>query len=509
MRSPANLILFFRRPLSHAPQLAAVAWLAGCATVVPELTPGGPAAPVAAQWHAPLPHGGQLADLGLWWGQFDDPLVPRLIAAGQKASPTLAEALARIADARAARVSSGAALLPNLSANASASRARSEIAAPIGKASSAGLQAAWELDLFGAYRAGAGAAQAALESSQAGWHVARVSLAAEIATSYVSLRVCEAQLVQTELDARSRTRTSELTDLAADAGFRAPATADLVRASAAQANATLIQQRAQCDLSVKALVALTALDETALRGELAAWAARLPQPAELAVAAVPAAVLAQRPDIYAAARDVVAASARADQALAQRWPRVTLAGSIGANRVSGGGISSSGSVWSVGPVAVTLPLFDGGTLRANAQAARVRYETATTVYAARLREAVRDVETALVTLRSTAARGADTDAAAAGFERSYRATEASYQAGTASLFELEDARRSMLAAQVAVIDLRRERVAAWIALYRELGGGWSEAGAQASTATTAESPESSIANIGSHTAQARQEQGNQ
>ena len=115
------------------------------------------------------------------------------------------------------------------------------------------------------------------------------------------------------------------------------------------------------------------------------------------------------------------------------------------------------------------------------------------------------METALVTLGSTAARGADTDAAAAGFERSYQATQASYQAGTASLFELEDARRSMLAAQLAVIDLRRERVAAWIALYRELGGGWSEAGAQASAATTAASPESPIANSGRRTAPARQE----
>ncbi|SEN88040.1 efflux transporter, outer membrane factor (OMF) lipoprotein, NodT family [Duganella sp. CF517] len=474
MRSSANFKLCFRRPFWRAPWLGAgAALMAGCATSVPAPAPGGPAAPVAAQWHAPLPHGGRLADLGLWWERFDDPLVPRLIAAGQQASPTLAEALARIADARAASVASGAALLPTLGANASASRGRAEIAAPVGQSASAGLQAGWELDLFGANRAGAAAAQAALESSQAGWHVARVSLAADIATSYVSLRACEAQLAQTELDARSRNRTSALTSLAADAGFRAPAVADLARASAAQAGAALIQQRAQCDLSVKALAALTAWDEAALRGELADGAARLPQPPDLTVDAVPAAVLAQRPDIHAAARDVVAASARADQARAQRWPRVTLAGSIGAARARSDGVGSNGGVWSVGPVAVTLPLFDGGALRANAQAARVRYDAATTVYAARLREAVRGVETALVTLRSAAARGADTDAAAAGFERSYHATQAGYEAGTASLFELEDARRGVVAARVAVIDLRRERVAAWIALYRELGGGWS------------------------------------
>jgi outer membrane protein, multidrug efflux system len=139
----------------------------------------------------------------------------------------------------------------------------------------------------------------------------------------------------------------------------------------------------------------------------------------------------------------------------------------------------------------------------------VRYEAATTVHAARLREAVRDVETALVTLQSTAARGADTEAAAAGFTRSYLATEAGYQAGTASLFELEDARRSMVAAQVAVIGLRRERVTAWITLYREIGGGWSEAGTRALTATAAEPPEPSIANIATRATPAGKNKGNQ
>ncbi|WP_235582350.1 efflux transporter outer membrane subunit [Rhizobacter sp. Root1221] len=462
-----------RRLLASALGLAAAMQLAGCAPMVQSPVAGSAAGPVAAQWHAPLPHGAQLAELHRWWARFDDPLLLRLIDAGQQANPTVAQATARIADARAARVSRDAALLPTLDATASGSRGRSDLGPPIGSTASAGLQANWELDFFGANRAGAHAARARLEASEAMWHDARVSVAAEIATTYVALRACEAQAAQAELDARSRAETSRLTGLAADAGFEAPAAADLARASAAQGSSTLAQRRAECDLSIKALVALTALDEEALRRDAAVATARMPQPAALSVAAVPAQTLAQRPDIYAAARDVVVASAESVQAQAQRWPRVTLAGSIGNLHVESGGVKTDGTVWSVGPVAVTLPLFDAGTRRANADAARVRYETATVVYAATLRSAVREVEGALVTLQSTAERGEDARTAVDGFERSFKAAESRYRAGAASLFELEDARRSMVGAQSASIELQRDRVTAWIALYRALGGGWS------------------------------------
>jgi NodT family efflux transporter outer membrane factor (OMF) lipoprotein len=397
----------------------------------------------------------------------------RLIEAGQQVSPTLALAAARISDARATRVAQGAALLPYLDVGAYSTRARSGPGAPIGLVSSANLQAAWELDLFGAGRAGVNAAQARLEASRAGWHEARVSVAAEVAITFVELRACEAQAQQAEVDTASRARTAQITSLAANAGFQPPAMADLANASAAQGSAMLIQQQTQCDLVVKALIALTAQDEAALRLDLVTGAGLLPQPAELGVAEIPAEVLAQRPDIYAAARDVLAASAESNQAQALRWPRIALAGSIGTTRIDSGGVSTSGTVWSIGPVTVTLPLFDGGTRRANEKAARARYEAATTVYAARLRGAIRDVESALVTLHGTATRSDDAVIAVNGFGRSYRATEASYQAGTASLFELEDARRNMTAAQSETIELQREQLLAWIALYRALGGGWS------------------------------------
>jgi outer membrane protein TolC len=272
----------------------------------------------------------------------------------------------------------------------------------------------------------------------------------------------------------SRAETARLTAQAVDGGMRAPAAADLAGASAAQGRAALVRQREQCGLALKSLVALTAIDEPALRGELAGATARVPQSEVVPVDKVPADALSQRPDLLVAARELVAASADYQQAKAQQWPRITLNGSISAAHASSGGISTNGSVWSIGPVSVTLPLFDGGVRHANTRAALARYQAASVIYAASLRNAVRDTESALLSLHKADARAVDARNAASGFERSYWATDALYRSGLASLFELEDARRSMLAAQTSLVEQQRDSAIAWIAIYRATGG-WTPA----------------------------------
>ncbi len=456
--------------------LCAGAMLTGCAGLVDRPADTAPA-PLAPAWYATLPHGGTLDELSRWWSQFDDPLLGRLVEASQAASPSIASAAARIADARATRAGAGAALLPALDATLSAGRGRPDVSVPIGSSRSAGLQASWELDLFGRNRAGRDAAEARLLGTTATWHDARVAAAAETANQYVTLRACEARLVQARIDADSRAETARLTDLSMRAGFESPANAALSRASAAQALLTVKQTGEQCEQGVKALVALTALAEPDLRALLAPAAARLPEPAAIAVPSVPAAALAQRPDVFARGRDVAAASADVAVADAARLPRITLAGSVGTARYESAPGTFSGSTWNLGPVSVSLPVFDAGARRADAVAARARYDAAASNYAATLGNAVREVESALITLQGTAGRRADAQTAADNFEVSTRATEARYRSGFGTLFELEEARRSALIAQNALIDLRRERVAAWITLYRALGGGWSDADA--------------------------------
>jgi multidrug efflux system outer membrane protein len=460
--------------LNQAQAIAAAALLlAGCGSITPRISPDDPSPSVAAQWHAQRPHHGELSNLGVWWAQFDDPLLLRLIEAGQRVSPSLAEAAARIADARANRTTQRATLGPLLDVGSSGSRGRSEPLQPVTTGSSTSLNVSWELDLFGANRAGARAAQATLESSQARWHDARVLVAAEIATTYTDLRVCESLIEQSEREVKSYEQTTQVVDLLARAGFETHAAADQARANAAESRSRLVEQRASCDLLIKSLVSLTDEDEGLLRRDLLANAAMLPEPVEISVASVPAEALAQRPDIFAAARDVEMASAQAAQAEAQRWPRVTLTGSIGNSRMTSGGVTTDGTVWSVGPVAVTMPLFDGGMRKENANAAHARYQASTVIYAARLREAVREVESALVALESAKNRDANLLSAARGFASAYAAVNERYKNGAASLFELEEIRRSMIAADRAVVSLHRDRIVAWIDLYRAVGGGWS------------------------------------
>ncbi|MBC5765250.1 efflux transporter outer membrane subunit [Ramlibacter albus] len=431
-----------------------------------------PAAPLPVQWYEALPHGGAKASLQQWWAQFEDPLLLRLVDAAQAASPDVAAAASRIAQSRASRTSAGAALLPSVDANLGAARGRSELQQPIANSGSAGLQWSWELDLFGGNRAGARAADARAVAADAGWHEARVAVAAEVAASYTQLRACEARLVQTQIDVTSREETARLTSASRQFGMQSPGNEALARASAAQARAGATQLMAQCSALVKSLVAMTGFDEVQLRTELAAATARLPRPAQIEVNDVPARALAQRPDLLAAERNVVAASADWDQSRARQWPRLVLQGNVGRAHAETSWSNASGSVWSFGPVSLVLPVFDGGQRKAQAEAARAKFDEAGVVYRAKLRQAVREVETALLSLHSTAGRAQDARIAAEGFRVSLQATDTRYRGGLASLFELEEARRSDVQSQISLIDLEQERVQAWINLYRALGGGW-------------------------------------
>lgn len=483
-RSPcAALTLALARPLT----LSLALLLAACASTPPQPADTTAPAPAPAAWQAPLPARSagpatQPQDLATWWARFNEPELPALVAAALQASPTLATARARLERARAARAAAGAAAWPALDAVASASSGRSLPGTPNATSLSLGVQAAWELDLFGAVAAGRSAAQARLQAAEAGLQGAHTSVAAEVAGSLLALRACEAQAVQTRVDATSREQTAGLTEQSARAGFTAPADAALARAGAAQSRSQLLALQAQCDTQLKSLVELTDLPEPALRQRLAPGAAQVPEPAPLAVDGLPAQLLARRPDLADAAQAVVAAAADRQQARAREGLQVSLSGSLAAASLRTAGVTTTGNTWALGPLLVSFPLFDGGARAAGTAAAQAAYDEAVAQYRAQFRRAVREVEAALVALDATAQRGLDAQAAAQGFEASLRATEARQKGGLASLFDLEAARRNAVQARSAVIDLQRERAAAWIALYRALGGGWPAAQAAAAPA---------------------------
>jgi NodT family efflux transporter outer membrane factor (OMF) lipoprotein len=286
------------------------------------------------------------------------------------------------------------------------------------------------------------------------------------------LRSCDRLLLVAQADAASRAETARLSALSAQAGFEAPANAALARASAADGNSRVTQQRAACDLDVKALVALTALDEPALRKKIADAETQPSSFLPIAVDTLPAQTLSQRPDVFVAEREVAAASAEVGNAQAQRYPRLTLSGSIGVANFRSQGVSTNLDTWSIGPIALSLPIFDGGVRVANIDAAKARYDEAVMNYRSTVRQAVREVEEALVNLQSAIARSEDAQASVQGYDIAFNAIEARHKNGMASLIELEDTRRQRLAAELNAVSLERDRMLAWIALYRAAGGGW-------------------------------------
>ncbi|MEO5934059.1 MAG: TolC family protein, partial [Duganella sp.] len=278
--------------------------------------------------------------------------------------------------------------------------------------------------------------------------------------------------------------------------FESPANLALARASAAEGNNRYLTQRASCDVGVKVLVGLTAMPETALRQQLASGvAADAVAPAmAMAIPALPASTLNQRPDVFTAEREVSAASAEVGNAQAQRYPRLTLSGSVGIANFRSAGENTKTDTWTIGPLSVSVPIFDAGRRRANVDAAGARYDYAVANYRATVRQAVSELEQALVNLDATAAREADAQAALEGYRVNFTAVEDRYKNGLASLFELEDARRTRLNAEQTVINLRRERSAAWVSLYRAAGGGWSAPAAGAPAIANADATVNAAAN---------------
>jgi outer membrane protein, multidrug efflux system len=428
-----------------------------------------PNLPLPPAWVASLAHGGNTTDLVQWWAQASDPVLTALVQRAQEVNPQVEQAVARIAGARAALQIAGASGQPSLDGRASFTRAKGP--GPVSTATLGAVDANWELDLFGGARAQRLAAAQRIQARQADWHDARVSLAAEVALLYLNLRACERQVEVLQSDNQSTAQTLALTELRIKAGFQAPADASLIKATRAQAQDRMLGAQTECDVLVKSLSAVTASDEIALRTQLTTSRARLPALAPFSVVSIPADALLQRADLVSIGNELAASFAELGVAKAGQYPRVSLTGSIGLFSVRSFGATSDGPSWSFGP-SVYLPLFNRNRTQGQISAAQARMDELLGAYKLKVALAVRDTEEALVRLHASAERAPAAKEAVNQFENYLAAAQSRYKAGLGSLLELEEARRSVLASSLNVLNVERDRAVAWVNLYKAVGGGF-------------------------------------
>lgn len=438
--------------------------MGGCA-VGPEYRQ--PEVKLPQAWNAP--QSGSSSDIAGWWQRFNDPGLNALIAAAQKDNPSIDKAVAAIDKARAKRLTAQSGFLPEVDLKASNKSSGSyKNSSGVTRTSSALLDASWELDLVGKTRRAEQSASALLAAREADLRAAQVSLTAEVAADYVEYRAARLKQQYYEEQAASQEKTCELTAIAAQAGFKAPADAELAKASAASTRSNAIAQQAECDLLVKSLVALTGLSENDVRQQLGAGAQNLAEPQGLKIEAVPANLLRQRPDIIAAERELASSSALIGVAEAAMWPSLSLSGSVGLTSTQG---APRTAPWAFGP-SLNLPIFSGGSIRAGIKSAKADYATAEADYKQTVRAAVKEVEQALVKLDSSKQRVEQEETSAQGYQAYLKASEINWRSGGASLLDLETARRAAIAADVSLLELKENRLLYWISLYKAVGGAW-------------------------------------
>lgn len=380
-------------------------------------------------------------------------------------------AQARLRQVRAQRDLVAAGRTLSVGGSGSAQASRSE-----GTATSqhygAGIDARWDADLWGGSAAGVRAAEASAEASLATLAGTQVAVAAEVALNVLQLRGTQARLANAQVNRDNQRQTLQIVQWRADAGLVTQLDVEQAKTAVEQTRAQIPAHEFSATQAMNALAVLSGLAPGALADTLQARTpARAPAtPPELALA-LPAEVLRQRPDMRTAELQLRAAAARVDQADAQRLPSLSLGGSIGLNALSLSGLGSPAAAASL-LASISVPLFDGGRIRAQVRQQEAARDEAEVNYRATLLAALQEVEDTLVAVRGTREQLAAQQAAAASAERAAQIAEQRYRSGLVDFQNVLQTQRTLLSAQDSVAATATTLAIQHARLYKALGGGW-------------------------------------
>ena len=475
--------------------LAALA-LAGC-TVGPNYHAPEPSIPAAFGESDPRSAATPAPDIQGWWHVYHDAELDRLVAIALQDGINVKIAASRIAEARAQEAVARSQFFPQVNATgnfnyekisknsgiaslaqafgggASGASSGSGIALPGGdiKTYSLGFDASWEIDVFGGVRRQVEGARARVEAAQWNARDAQVSLVAEVVDDYLQVRLAQEREAVARAEVDRQTRDLQIMGETARTGLLPEGDIVRQRAQLAQAQASVGPIVAQGKAEMHAIAVLLAKTPDALIVELSTRRPQLPPP-PLVPPGLPADLLRRRPDVRAAERNLAAATADIGVAVADLYPRISLTGMAELVSTALGNLFTADSAQLMGTAAATFPVIDFGQRRGTVTLRRAQADEAYLQYRQTVLGALRDVEDALIRIRTEQERNLALQSGVRDAERAVQAIDARYRTGLVDLTSVLDAQASVLSDrdQLAQSDaqLRRDLVS----LYKAMGGGW-------------------------------------
>ncbi|HZU51240.1 MAG TPA: efflux transporter outer membrane subunit [Sphingomicrobium sp.] len=430
------------------------------------------------------------ADLAIWWRQFDDPLLSDLIARATAGNLQIAQSLARLQEAREARIQARSDLLPSLNGSAGVGQnfthgGSSSIVVGGGNGSpgtvvttggsssttqlSVGLDASWQADLFGGLRRSVEAARA--DEAAAGFDLegVRTSIAGEVATNYINARLAQARLLIARNTLSTQDDNLQIAEWRVEAGLASALDVEQARSQRAQTAATIPTLQSSYLQAVARLGTLTGQAPGALRAAMETVRPIPKGPSDIAIG-IPADTLRRRPDVRSAERQLAAATARIGVAKAALFPALSISGNINSDAAS---IGKLGSLITGGLFAgLTQTIFDAGKRASQVRSARAATDLAFANYKQVVLSGLEDVENAVQALEAAKARQRELEVAVDASNNAAIYARSQYRSGLIDFLSLLQSEQALLSARDQLATAEADQALALVQLYLALGGGW-------------------------------------
>ncbi|MDP5238165.1 TolC family protein [Uliginosibacterium sp. 31-16] len=425
------------------------------------------------------------AELATWWAGFGDPQLTHFVTLALEQNLDLAQASARVTQARAGLGAANAALLPSGTVSGQAARAFQSVETPLGQVLNStpgfdrygnsyemNLSASWELDAFGGLRRGREAALAEYRASEAGAVATRLAVAAQTADIYISIRGLQARLDVARRQERTQQDLLATIKLLYGKGLAPELQVRQAEGALAQVRASIPALEAGLEVAMNALDVMLGTPPGTHRAELND-SADIPAAPQITATGSPGDLLRRRPDLIVAERRLAASNARIGVAIAEYYPKLSLSGLVGsATTVSSGNLFTTGANQASGMLGLRWRLFDFGRINAQIEQAKGQEAEILAAYRLAVLRAAEDVENALSTLVKREAQTAELTQGVDSLGRARGASFAAYQKGVVSLIEVLLADENLLRVTDARVQAQTESARAAVAAFRALGGGW-------------------------------------